>query len=61
MLVLHTKKQEQKDLERALEESKFEAGILSDLPAFELDEDQQLMRAIEISKQEALELVKIKS
>ena len=61
MLVLHTKKQEQKDLERALEESKFEAGIISDLPPFELDEDQQLMRAIEISKQEALELVKIKS
>jgi hypothetical protein len=61
MLVLHTKKQEQKDFERAIEESKFEAGLPNDVHTFELDEEEQLMRAIEISKQDALELVKIKS
>ena len=38
MLVLHNQAKNDKDLARAIEESKFEAGIPMDLDAFLLEE-----------------------
>ena len=62
MLVLLNKKQEQINLARAIEESKAEAGLNDNFFMQEdYNEEDQLQKAIEISRIEALTLVKKKS
>ena len=61
MLVLHSQKQNEKDLARAIEESKFEAGLPYDLDAVMQQEEESIQKAIELSKLEAFDLVRKKS
>jgi hypothetical protein len=50
------------DLARAIEESKFESGMPSNIDELnQVEEDEQLKKAIELSKLEAFELVRQKS
>jgi hypothetical protein len=62
LLVLRTQKQQENDLARAIEESKFEAGLPSEIDQItQQEEEEQLKKAIDLSKLEAFELVRQKS
>lgn len=62
MLVLRTQKQQEEDFKRAIEESKASAGLENNLDMLDLQsEEEQIRKAIELSKIEAFELVRQKS
>lgn len=62
MLVLQTQKKNDEDLARAIEESKFYAGLPNDLDMMDQqNEDEQLRKVLELSRIEAFEVVRQKS